>query len=121
VYIGDKKYEIINPTTQQEKHDQERLRKELISELLKNCYSHFVDNLHGNTKDILKWDDIIIFSYGHPQENYQLEKIQSETSDTGEEVNNSNQRALNEESVIVQWQDQNRYKDEDFTKLEEND
>jgi len=105
-------YEFNPPTTLEELQEFENLKEIFIEKLLSKSYE---DMLQVDKDNNACWDNILIFAMGNPIEDYQIEKIKDseiiEVSDNKEKIEDG--VALNEDSLYVQWQDQNRVKFED--------
>lgn len=105
-------YEFNKPTSQQELQDLENLKETFIQKLLLRS---FEDMLIADKDNNACWDNVLIFAMGNPIEDYQIEKIKEESV---YEVTDSKSKlddgiAINEDSVYVQWQDQNKVKFEE--------
>lgn len=109
-------YDFFIPTTQEELQELENLKEVFIKKLLLRT---FEDMIQYPSWDIMEstscWDNILIFAMGNPIEDYQIEKIKEENV---YEVTDSQSKiddgiAINEDSVYVQWQDQNKVKFEE--------
>lgn len=105
-------YDFFPPTIQEEFDNLTQLKKDFILKLLSKSYE---DMLKVDKDDNSCWDNILIFAMGNPIEEYQIEKIKEENvyefSDNTSKVEEG--IALNEDSIYVKWQDQNKVKFEE--------
>ncbi len=110
-------YNFFTPTTYEEIEQQENLKEVFIQELLLKSYKDMFENQDWDISDGNDcWDTILVFAMGEPIETYQLEKICESTElhhENAIQTETSKQIPLNEDSVYVQWQDQNKHNFDD--------
>ena len=74
VNFNNKEYTFFYPSTMEEKDQLAAMREELITDILKDCICSSLDNLHASNENG-SWDIVFAFVMGHPEEYYQIEKI----------------------------------------------
>ncbi len=119
ITIGDDKYDFHPATTSDEKIEMAVKKKKVISYLLIDALTKYIEELGEDDddfyKDPFKIIDRILFSATR-KEDHQFEIIREEVvSNLDENGNPVTAKALNQDSVYVQWQNENNYK------FEEND
>jgi hypothetical protein len=100
-----------NPAwTIEEKLEQAQLRKTLITELMHEAMMSMLNTIHDEEeyeKD--HWTFVLALVRGEDPRNHQFEIISEEVvSNLDEDGKPITSKPLNEESILVQWQDQNK-------------
>lgn len=101
VTLGSRRYRFFNPIIEGEKKQQRALRNTFINRLIKECFAQMVN---GNPD---AWEPVLAFTRGVDIEAFQLQKVDGSSVEQVQETTRS--KALNLESVYVQWQDQNKF------------
>lgn len=100
---GSKVYTFTQPVTEYEKIIFDRHVESAINRLLKECMRAMVNNNRG------AWDPVIAFTQGEDPAEHKFTLSESYDVDIDAAGNAIKSKALNEDSVYVQWQDQNKY------------
>lgn len=112
VYAGEE-YNLFPATTEQEREEQFMLREKLIIALIGEGLRSMFDTLHNEHlyENTDHWKHMRALVSGEDPANHQFEIVKSEVvSNLDADGNPITAKPLNEDSVYVQWQDENKFK-----------
>jgi hypothetical protein len=113
IQIGERNFKLYPSTSEQEEKEQYMERETLIQFLIRAAIIDYMDSLI-DTNESDPWKNIIGLISGEDPADHQFEIIKEEVvTNLDADGNPITAKPLNDENVLVQWQDQNRFKFEE--------